>query len=159
MLTDTLDKETARKNLERTLKFPGKYAQCSVAMAYYLFRALEKTGLYEWSRQYWNIWKRMLAKGATTCVEDEVGERSECHAWGALILYELPSVILGVRPAKPGYGAASVTPHGEMLDWFRGDIITPKGRIHVEKHPGGSEEEGQDAGALTVEAPEGLNII
>lgn len=128
-------------------------------MAYYLFRALEKAGLYEWSTQYWNIWKRMLAKGATTCVEDEVGERSECHAWGALMLYELPSVILGVRPAKPGYGAVSVNPHGEVLEWFKGEVITPRGMVHVEKCPGGPGEEGADTGTITVDVPEGLEIV
>lgn len=159
VLTDTLDREDAKKNLEKTLRSPEKYAQCSVAMAYYLFRALEKAGLYEWSTQYWNIWKRMLAKGATTCVEDEVGERSECHAWGALMLYELPSVILGVRPAKPGYGAVSVNPHGEVLEWFKGEVIIPRGMVHVEKCPGGPGEEGADTGTITVDVPEGLEIV
>lgn len=159
VLTDTLDREAAKKNLEKTLRYPEKYAQCSVAMAYYLFRALEKAGLYEWSTQYWNIWKRMLAKGATTCVEDEVGERSECHAWGALMLYELPSVILGVRPAKPGYGAVSVAPHGEMLEWFKGEVITPRGMVYVEKRPGRSGEEGKGAETITVDVPEGMKLV
>ena len=153
-LTDTLDPEHARRCLEKTLITPEKYAQCSVAMAYYLFRALEKTGLYGWTEKYWDIWKRMLAKGATTCVEDEVGERSECHAWGALILYELPSVILGVRPAEPGYGAVAVRPHGEALEWFRGEVITPKGMVRIETTQEDGGEKRQD---ITV--PEGLKIV
>lgn len=150
-LTNTVDSETARRNLKKTLVSPEKYAQCSIAMAFYLFRALEKTGLYEWTEQYWNIWKRMLAKGAKTCVEDEVGERSECHAWGSLILYELPSVILGVRPVKPGYQSVSVHPHADALDWFEGDIITPVGEIYIEKN--------RKRGKLKVRVPEGVIIL
>lgn len=138
VLTDTIEPETARKNLEKTLLSPEKYPQCSVAMAFYLFRALEKSGLYAWTRKYWDIWRRMLKKHVTTCVEDEVGERSDCHAWGALILYELPSVIAGIRPAIPGYKEVSFRPHTEGLDRLQGDIITPVGMIHVEKDCAGN---------------------
>lgn len=103
VLTDTVAGEQAKENLRKTILYKEKYSQCSVAMVYYLFRALEKTGMYELTESYWNIWQRMIDKYTTTCVEDEVQERSECHAWGALILYELPSVILGIRPSAPGY--------------------------------------------------------
>lgn len=133
VLTDTIEPETARKNLEKTLISPDKYAQCSVAMAFYLFRALEKSGLYAWTGKYWDIWRRMLQKHATTCVEDEVGERSDCHAWGALILYELPSVIAGIRPAAPGYRKVLFRPHTEGIAQLQGEIITPIGTICVEK--------------------------
>lgn len=156
-LTDTVDSETARQNLKKTLVSPEKYAQCSIAMAFYLFRALEKTELYEWTDQYWNIWKRMLEKGAQTCVEDEVGERSECHGWGALILYELPSVILGVRPAQPGYQSVFVQPHADTLDWFEGDIITPAGKIHIEKKVEKEcKGENKRIGEIHVKIPDGM---
>jgi len=41
-------------------------------------------------------------------VENATDARSDCHAWGSLILYEVPAVMLGVRPAKPGYAAVEV---------------------------------------------------
>lgn len=41
VLTNTLTVEQGKKNILRTLRSPEEYAQCSVAMAYYLFRALE----------------------------------------------------------------------------------------------------------------------
>lgn len=132
VLTDTVAGEQAKENLRKTILYKGKYSQCSVAMVYYLFRALEKTGMYELTESYWNIWQRMIDKYTTTCVEDEVQERSECHAWGALILYELPSVILGIRPSAPGYEKMEVKPVPGYLKSARGQVITPKGMVNVE---------------------------
>ena len=132
VLTDTVAGEQAKENLRKTILYKEKYSQCSVAMVYYLFRALEKTGMYELTESYWNIWQRMIDKHTTTCVEDEVQERSECHAWGALILYELPSVILGVRPSAPGYEKMEVKPVPGYLKSARGQVITPKGMVNVE---------------------------
>lgn len=132
VLTDTVAGEQAKENLRKTILYKEKYSQCSVAMVYYLFRALEKTGMYELTESYWNIWQRMIDKYTTTCVEDEVQERSECHAWGALILYELPSVILGVRPSAPGYEKMEVKPVPGYLKSARGQVITPKGMVNVE---------------------------
>lgn len=151
VLTHTVDVAQGKKNLERTLLFPEQYAQCSVAMAFYLFQALRRTGLYGWTGKYWEIWKRMLEKGLTTCVEDEVGERSDCHAWGALALYELPSVVLGVRPAGPGYGRVKIAPQPGHFKYASGRVPTPKGFIEV----GWSLENGAE---ITYRAPEGLDV-
>ena len=132
VLTDTVTGEQGKKNLEATILHKAQYPQCSVAMAYYLFRALEKTGMYELTESYWDIWQKMIEKHATTCVEDDVQERSDCHAWGALLLYELPSVILGVRPSKPGYEAREAKPVPGYLTWAKGEVITPKGMVQIE---------------------------
>lgn len=130
-LTETVTGERAAENLKETILNKEHYPQCSVAMAFYLFRALQKTGLYEFTKDCWNIWQKMIEKHATTCVEDDVQERSECHAWGALILYELPAVILGVRPVKPGYEAVEIHPEAGYLEHAEGEVITPKGSVYV----------------------------
>lgn len=129
-------------------------AQCSVAMAYYLFRAVEKVGLYPKTDVLWNPWRQMVADKLTTCVEDDVTKRSDCHAWGALILYELPAIILGVQPAEPGYKSVRVNPSPGHLSWARGEVVTPKGMIKIswEKIVDGNID-------LRVEAPEGINIV
>lgn len=132
VLTDTVNAETAKRNLEVTLEKGEEYAQCSVAMSYYLYRALEKTGLYEKTGKCWDIWRTMVAENLSTCVEDPVGKRSDCHAWGALALYELPAVVLGVHPAEPGYTKIAVEPNPGPFSWAKGDVITPQGVVHVE---------------------------
>lgn len=130
ILTDTLTAEEGRRNLLAAIE-DAAIPQCTVAMAFYLFRALEKTGLYAYADRYWDIWRRMLANGCTTCVEAEDYARSECHAWGALALYELPSVTLGVRPAAPGYAKIAVRPVSGYLTGASGAVRTPKGDIRV----------------------------
>lgn len=152
VLTDTVEAEQGKENLRKTIINKDEYVQCSVAMAFYLFRALQKTGLYALTEEYWKIWTRMLEKGATTCVENEVGERSECHAWGSLILYELPSIVLGVQPAKPGYEAVIIRPEAGYLKSAEGSVMTPKGIIKVRW----SREEEMK---LEYEIPENLEVL
>ena len=152
VLTETVTGKQGRRNLEETLLYPEKYTQCSVAMAFYLFRAMQMTDLYVLSQEYWDIWHRMLKKGLTTCMEDEIGERSDCHGWGALILYELPAVILGVQPARPGYEAVSIRPEPGYLEYAEGRVITPKGMIKV-------SWDVRNGGKFQYEAPEGTEVV
>lgn len=130
VLSETVVGDEAKVLMKKALSDPT-LAKCSVAMAYYLFRAVEMTGLYEETQVLWEPWREMLRQNLTTCVEDPVTARSDCHAWGSLILYELPSVVLGVRPAKPGFEAVEIRPVAGYLDWAKGDVITPKGLISV----------------------------
>ena len=130
-LTDTIDTDQARVNILRTIEEKDHFAQCTVAMRFYLFRALEKTDLYAYTAQYWEAWRTMLKNHCTTCVESEAYARSECHAWGSLALYELPGTILGVRPAAPGYEKIEIRPVSGYLKKAEGTVKTPKGMIYV----------------------------
>ncbi len=153
VLAETVSGKDARLLMEKTLK-DSSLTQCTVAMAYYLFRAVEKTGLYEETHSLWQPWRDMLKNNLTTCVESPGDEaRSDCHAWGSLILYELPSVVLGVRPAKPGYEAVFINPNPAFLSWAKGEVITPKGLLTVSWEKVGGKLIKQ------ITAPEGLEII
>lgn len=154
LLTDTVDEMNGRENLRRTLGNGADYAQCSVAMAFYLFRALEKAGLYAETDGVWDLWRNMVKNNLTTCVEDGVNERSDCHAWGALALYELPSVVLGVKPAAPGYAKIAIDPHPGYMTWAKGEVQTPRGTVKAEWK---LDEQGKVQ--LTYEAPEGVEVV
>lgn len=99
------------------------------------------------------FWRQRIANGCTTCVEAEDYSRSECHAWGALALYELPSVVLGVRPAEPGYQAVSIRPVPGYLKSASGTVITPRGRAEV------SWEKRNGELKLNYHVPKGLRVI
>ena len=131
ILTDTVPVVEGRALLMKSLADENKFAPCSVSMMFYLFRALEKTGDYEKTYELWELWRQMLRDHLTTCVENGLDGRSDCHAWGSLILYELPAVILGVRPGAPGYEKIVVSPKTGYLSWAKGDVITPWGNIRV----------------------------
>lgn len=132
VLTGTLTGQKARAALEQTLDDPD-IPQCTVAMGFYLFRALEQCGLYHRTFRLWDKWRRMLDNHLTTCVESDGSyTRSDCHGWGALALYELPSAILGVRPAKPGYAAAAFKPAAGAWTYAAGEVVTPWGIIRAQ---------------------------
>ncbi len=131
LLTGTVSLEQGRNALIKTLEDKQQYAQCSYAMAFYLFRALEQCGLYAYTNAIWDGWREMVRNNLTTCVEDPVGQRSDCHAWGALALYELPAVVLGVRPTKPGFEEFEVKPVPGHFTWAEGEVITPRGIVRV----------------------------
>ncbi len=153
ILTGVVSPEEGRAMLDTVMGEPA-LPRCSVAMHPYLFRALEITGMYEKANRCWNIWRKMVTDHLSTCVENDTDVRSDCHAWASAILYELPAVYLGLRPAAPGFAKASVRPVMGHLDWCKGDVITPRGMAHIEWH---KTEAGDCRLAYTL--PEGMEAI
>ncbi|WP_455501340.1 alpha-L-rhamnosidase-related protein [Gemmiger sp.] len=131
VLTGLVDPTEGKEMLATTVGNPD-LAQASVAFMFYLFRALEICGWYEKTNELWELWRKMLHDNLTTCVENDTDARSDCHAWGALMCYEIPAVILGVRPAAPGFEKAVIAPQMGALTKAAGDVATPKGMVHVE---------------------------
>lgn len=131
VITGIVKGKEALELIKRMFQTPG-LAKCTVAMSYYLFRGMEIAGCYdEETKGLWDPWREMLANNMTTCVERPGKSRSDCHAWGAAALYEIPSVILGVKPVLPGYAAAEICPSPAFLEGAEGTVITPRGFITV----------------------------
>ena len=105
---------------------------CSFVMKYFFFRALDKTNKYEATEKLWSLWQDLLKLDLTT-VPEIPGKytRSDCHAWGALILHELPRKFLGVSPQTPGYETIYIQPKGLFLKELSGTVPTPKGDVKV----------------------------
>ncbi|HJA65808.1 MAG TPA: hypothetical protein H9955_05825 [Candidatus Mediterraneibacter cottocaccae] len=131
-LTDTVSEEQGRKNLERTFGTEG-IPQCSVSMSFYLLEAFRKTGMLEKADQMWEPWRWMVKNNMTTCAENFTDQRSDCHAWGALALYALPAVYLGIRPVKPGFAEYEKKTDLGHLSWIRGEIVTPRGILRIDE--------------------------
>ena len=117
--------------MEKTISDHSLY-QVSYAMTYFLFRALSSAGLYEKSFYLWDTWRHMIDMHLTTWTEDPVGQRSDCHAWGAVPLAEFPNEILGVKPLEAGYKKITIEPHIGHLTWAKGAVATKYGLVHVE---------------------------
>jgi hypothetical protein len=146
-------KTIMRKALDDTTLIP-----CSFVMQYYLFRALENAGMYEDTAPLWDLWKSLLDLGLTTVPEIPGPDtRSDCHAWGALILNELPRKFLGVEPLLPGYEKISIAPMGLYLGEMSGEAPTPKGPVKVawRSSDGQFEISGSTPAPSTVALPDG----
>lgn len=131
VLTDTVTGEEAKQLTLRTLETEG-LAKVSCAMAYYLFRVLAKTGLYDRTFALWEDWKAQADLHLTSWVEDPVSVRSDCHAWGALPLHEFPAELLGVQPLTPGFASISVAPRIGELQSASGAVMTPHGAVYID---------------------------
>lgn len=147
VLAGAIEGEAAKQLMARTLE-NRQLAKVSYAMSFFLFRALEQTGAYDRSFALWDIWRDLAALGLTTWVEDPVSQRSDCHAWGAVPLYEFSAKILGVSPAAPGCSTIRVAPQPGHLTHASGDVATPKGIVSV-----AWEIDDQGQFELTVAAP------
>ncbi|MCR2823875.1 alpha-L-rhamnosidase-related protein [Lederbergia panacisoli] len=147
VLLGDMEDEKAVKVMERVLN-DHTLSKVSYAMAFFLFRALSKTGLYHRSFDLWDTWREMIKLNLTTWVEDPVGERSDCHAWGAAPLYEFTSEILGVKPDLPGYKRILIEPELGNLSWATGSVATPHGLVDVAWELSGNEF------SINVDGPE-----
>ncbi|KAH8883087.1 Six-hairpin glycosidase [Thozetella sp. PMI_491] len=83
----------------------ARFSKCSYVMMFYALRAFALAGddAYEtvWAK-VWAPWRRMLANNLTTWEEDDVRQRSDCHAWGSVPIYEYCTELAGIRPTAPG---------------------------------------------------------
>ena len=81
-------------------------------------------------------WANLLESGLTTCIETfKSGKdwtRSVAHAWSASPAIFLMTEVLGIQPVKPGYAEFIVEPKPSGLDFAKGSVATPYGRIYVE---------------------------
>ncbi|WP_409340500.1 alpha-L-rhamnosidase C-terminal domain-containing protein [Paenibacillus sp. MBLB4367] len=131
VISGTVQEEQAQTLILRMMK-DDTLPAVSYAMSYFLFRALSASGLYRHSFEMWDIWRRLASLNLTTWVEDPVSQRSDCHAWGAVPLYEFTAEILGVKPAEPGFKRIRVAPQTGHLTWAKGEVATPHGNVKVE---------------------------
>ncbi len=118
--------ENARQLLCRAEKLEVK---CGAAYAYFVLRAYEKANIYELSETMMDRYYSLLEQDCTTIPETFEDPRSECHAWGAVILYEYTAMVLGVREAENGI--IEVRPYTVGRNYAKGKVHTKYGETSV----------------------------
>ena len=104
------------------------------SMNHFMFRALEASGCYNYADKLLDGWRKMIDMHCTTWCENPDSPRSECHGWSSAPAYELSGVILGVKPASPGFDTVRIKPYTKTLDFAEGEIPTPHGKIYIKWH-------------------------
>jgi alpha-L-rhamnosidase len=149
ILTGAIPEDQQQALLARVIA-DTQITQCTYYFKFYLFEALKKVKMGDQFLPLLQPWYQMLERGLTTFAEQPDPTRSDCHAWSASPLYELLSLVCGIKPAAPGFEKVLIEPSPGELKWIDGSVPHPKGNIIVHLEHNGKSIKG------TVELPEGL---
>ncbi len=141
------------RQLLRTMSARTDLAIPSFCMSHFVCRAWEMVGEYEKTQEVWQLFRTLLPMKLTTCAEDFVYGRSDCHAWSAVALYECAACMLGVRPAEPGFRITGIFPQLCGLDHYGGTVPTPMGTVKVEV-----EDDGNTF-SVRIDAPKQTELL
>ena len=126
ILTDAIP-PAEQKALMNKILTEKDLIQSTLYFRFYLFRALQKTGLAGSYLEMLSPWKSMLANGMTTFGETDVNPRSECHGWSSSPCFDFLHTVAGIYPGSPGFKTVIIEPAFGKLKFM--DVVFP--------HPGG----------------------
>lgn len=117
------------------------------AYMYLYLRALEIAGIYDQSETVMNQLHRLVDLGCTTTPETLFeANRSECHAWSAVAIYEFTAKVLGVTYCN---GQIRVAPYINGRSHAKGAVATPVGMVCCQW------KKADDQFTLSLSLPEG----
>jgi hypothetical protein len=106
--------------------------QATYYFHFYLDEALQQSRFADQYIDQLQPWREMLRLGLTTTLEEPEPSRSDSHAWSAHPNYHLLTMVLGIRPAEPGFKSVIVAPALGDLKRASGFMPTPQGNIAVQ---------------------------
>jgi hypothetical protein len=123
VLAGIVEGDGSRRLLEEGMRRQNSLSKCSYAMKFYEHRAFAQAGLYH--LQYpamLDPWRKMLADNMTTWAEDDVRQRSDCHAWSAVPLFECLAETTGLYPLEPGCKKIRFAPRVDLKANLRAKV-------------------------------------
>lgn len=123
--------DKGRRMLQKSFEMES---QAAFGYTYYLFRALEKTGLEERKKAVLDSLKALIDLGCTTIPETPKHSRSECHGWGAVAIYEFTTHILGVEVKDAQNKEIIIKPEINTRQYAKGSVATKWGYVHIDWH-------------------------
>ena len=137
--------------MRRVLDDPS-LVQASYYFRFYVDEAMEQAGLADLYLDRLAPWREMIRNGLTTTPENPEPTRSDSHAWSAHPNYHLLTMVLGIRPASPGFRTVTIAPALGPLRRVYGHMPHPAGVIDVQLERAGA---GGIVGTVTL--PAGLS--
>ncbi|CAG7932203.1 unnamed protein product [Penicillium olsonii] len=133
VLAGVLDSSEHERILTTSLTNP-RFSKCSYMMRFYAFRALATVGngVYEafWESM-WAPWRGMLANNLSTWEEDDVRQRSDCHAWGSVPVYEYCVEVAGLQPLAPGWAKVLFRPRLSLAENLEVEVALGSDNVAV----------------------------
>jgi hypothetical protein len=130
VLTDAVPAADQQDLIKRIIA-DHSITQTTYYFKFYLFEALKKVKLGNEFLPLLQPWYDMLKLGLTTFAENPEPTRSDCHGWSASPVYELLSLVSGIRPASPGFEKVIIEPNPGTLKNISAKMPHPKGMISV----------------------------
>ena len=162
ILSCAITGDEARQLLSKTLS-RHDLTTPSIAMSFYALRALSLVGggLYDLHfNDFWAPWVEQLSNNVTTWVEDNVSQRSECHAWGSAPIYEFMAEVVGLRPLEPGWRSISFKPRLALFETMDSKVPIPiRGSSGMALAHVRWERKGDDIASVTIEVKKGTEIL
>ncbi|MDA3822758.1 MAG: alpha-L-rhamnosidase [Bacteroidales bacterium] len=130
ILTSTVPESQQAELMQKILE-DESLIQSTIYFRFYLFRALQKSGLGNMYLDMLGPWNNMLAKGMTTFGEKDDVPRSDCHGWSASPCFDLIHTVAGIYPAEPGFKSVVIAPNPGNLKSIEVNFPHPEGNIHL----------------------------
>jgi len=123
--------EKAKRILEKSFEHQAK---STFAFDYLLLRALEMTDMYDMRADVLKPYYGLIENHCTTIPETPFAyNRSECHAWGSIALYEFTAKDLGVTWEKnKDAEEIRIKPYIKARKEAKGKVCTAFGDVFVE---------------------------
>jgi len=109
-----------------------RFSKCSYVMMLYALRAFALAG----DDMYASYWPRarapfvqMIRNNLSTMEEDDVRQRSDCHAWSAVMIYEHCTEIAGIRPLEPGCAKVLFSPRVGLSEEVDAKVALGAGNV------------------------------
>ncbi len=133
ILCDVVPEAQQKTFLQRLLSENNFDEMASSYFSFFLFKAMQKTGLEDSFLEHLDFWYAFLDRGFTTCGETGFAshDRSDCHAWSAHPAYFLLNTVCGIKPADIGFENVLIRPHLGDLTQIEASMPHPKGKISV----------------------------
>ncbi len=130
VLTDAVSADEQAKLMHKILD-DDSLIQTTIYFKFYLFEALEKSGLGDLYLSLLDNWKNQLKLGLTTFAEKDIEPRSECHAWSSSPDYHLLKIVAGIQPEEPNFKKVLIAPNLSYLKNIDAAMPHEKGLIKV----------------------------
>lgn len=133
ILCDVLPENEQVALLKNILDDKSLDEYASSYFSFFLFKAMDKTGLEHLFLENLDFWQGFLQMGHTTCGETGFAshDRSDCHAWSAHPSYYLLNLVCGIQPADVGFHSIDIQPSLGHLTSVNASMPHQKGRIIV----------------------------
>jgi hypothetical protein len=139
VLYDVIPRERQQSVLRKILAIepgttPDGVLSASYYFRFYLARALDHAGLADEYLKSLDPWRKLLPLHFSTWPETPGDTRSDSHAWSAHPIYDLLTLVAGIKPATPGFATVRIAPHMGNLNSISARYPHPAGMIEVEYH-------------------------